>query len=100
VETALFRVAQEALTNLHRHANCTAGWIRLNVTPHNVCLEIEDEGRGMPSANRFPVGVGIAGMRARVRQLGGDLTIASDSKGTIVRVALPLRENVPSKSAA
>jgi signal transduction histidine kinase len=100
LETALFRVAQEGLTNVHRHAKCTAGRIRLTVTALNVSLEIEDEGRGMPSGGRAPVGVGITGMRARVRQLGGDLTIVSDAEGTILRVTIPLQEAARSLSAA
>jgi signal transduction histidine kinase len=90
VETALFRVAQEALTNVHRHANCTTGRIQLTATPQEVLLEVTDTGNGMPFDGQAPVGAGISGMRARVRQLGGNLTISSGETGTTLRVTMPL----------
>jgi signal transduction histidine kinase len=100
VETALFRVAQEALTNVHRHANCTTGRIRLAATPQEIVLEVADEGRGMPSGDRTAVGVGITGMRARVRQLGGNLTITSAEAGTTLCVTMPLPAVQLTSSAA
>jgi signal transduction histidine kinase len=100
VETALFRVAQEALANVHRHADCTTGRIRLTAMQRGVSLDIEDDGSGMPLGDRTPVGAGITGMRARVRQLGGDFTIVSDRTGTKLRVTIPLPALVLSPSAA
>jgi signal transduction histidine kinase len=100
VETALFRVAQEALTNVHRHANCRNCRVSLSTTAREVFLEVVDKGSGMLPGNRPSIGAGITGMRARVRQLGGNLTIASDAKGTKVQVALPLPAAVVSSNVA
>jgi signal transduction histidine kinase len=100
VETALFRVAQEALTNVHRHAHCTTGRIRLTITHQTVSMDIEDDGTGMPLGDRTPVGVGVTGMRARVRQLGGDFTMFSRQSGTKLRATIPLPALVQSQSAA
>ena len=97
-ELALFRVAQEALTNVHRHASSPWVAIRLHAEPASLLLEIEDAGRGIPAAQpgdpassgRF-AGVGVAGMQERIRQLGGTLTVESTpSGGTLVRACIPL----------
>jgi PAS domain S-box-containing protein len=97
VETTLFRIVQECLTNIHRHSESSTAAIRLQMGAENVTLEVRDQGQGMP-ANQLKrckgaagvVGVGIAGMRERVRQLGGRLEIDSGPKGTLVRAVLPL----------
>jgi signal transduction histidine kinase len=96
-ETALFRVVQEALINIHRHAGSQTACIRLRRDAETLVLEIEDHGRGIPSASLNlirscggGVGVGIAGMSERLQQLGGRLEIASGERGTIVRARLPL----------
>lgn len=97
-ELALFRVAQEALTNAQRHSSSPWVAIRLRAEPTSVVLEIEDAGRGIPagqtsdpeSSGRF-AGVGVAGMRERIRQLGGTLTVEQTSAGgTLVRACIPL----------
>ena len=101
IETALFRVVQEALTNVHRHASTTTALIRLSATADAVALDIHDEGRG----RRDPVaqengtlpetlGVGIQGMRERVRQLGGTFDVAFTGTGTTVRVRVPIDGDV------
>jgi signal transduction histidine kinase len=90
VETALFRVAQEALANVHRHANSASACVRLRVTDTEVGLDIEDDGVGIASGERSHVGAGIIGMRARVRQLGGDLSIDARAAGTRVKVRVPV----------
>ncbi|HYM24420.1 MAG TPA: PAS domain S-box protein [Vicinamibacterales bacterium] len=98
VETTLFRIVQEALVNVYRHAESPTARIRLAVDPgdHNVTLEIQDSGRGMPSriaarlsAGEGALGVGIVGMRERVKQLGGTLDIESGDRGTLVRAVFP-----------
>jgi signal transduction histidine kinase len=98
VELALFRVAQEALTNIHRHSGSAVATLRLLKDNESVTLIIIDQGRGMAmlpdTADSSPLGVGIAGMRERIRQLRGDLTIDSGPQGTTVRVVLPLVESV------
>jgi signal transduction histidine kinase len=97
VETTLFRVVQEALINIHRHADSPTARIQLHVDGGRLVLEIEDHGRGMPAdllsrleADGGAVGVGIAGMRERLEQLGGTLEIESSDHGTVVRARISL----------
>jgi signal transduction histidine kinase len=87
-ELCLFRIAQEALTNVHRHAASRWTAIRLKVQSNTVMLEIEDGGRGMPAAP--PLGVGLAGMRERVRQIGGTFIVESSGAGTRVCTAISI----------
>ena len=94
----LFRVVQESLTNIHRHAGSTTARIRLARDAGTVVLEIEDRGRGIPSASLEQVaggagGVGIASMSERIEQVGGHLEVISSEHGTTVRVRLPLARN-------
>ncbi len=100
VETALFRVVQEALTNVHRHANSPVARVRLQVSPTEAMLEVEDEGVGMAAGSPATPGVGIAGMRVRVRQFGGNLSIATGAGLTRVRVTVPLTAKPQSAVAA
>jgi signal transduction histidine kinase len=97
IELALFRVAQEALANIHRHSGSAVATLRLLKDNESVTLIIIDRGRGMAmlpdTAESSPLGVGIAGMRERVRQLGGDFTVDSGPQGTTVRVVLPRVES-------
>ena len=97
IETALFRVVQESLTNIHRHAESTSAQIQLRREAEALVLEIADRGQGIPQASLEDMmnggggaGVGIAGMRERVEQLGGQLGLESGGPGTIVRARLPL----------
>ena len=88
LETALFRVAQESLANIHRHSGAGRVCIRLSRQGSTVALEIEDDGKGfdraVSSGEPQMLGVGIVGMRTRLRQLGGDLRIESGPGGTTV----------------
>jgi signal transduction histidine kinase len=102
IETALFRVVQEALTNVHRHASTTTALIRLTATGDAVALDIHDEGHGLRDpvthANGTPpetLGVGIQGMRERVRQLGGTFDVEFTDTGTTVRVRVPMYGDLP-----
>lgn len=97
VETTLFRIVQESLTNIHRHAGSQVAEIRLLADAESVVLEVRDQGQGMPpdslqrcNSTSRPPGVGIAGMRERVRQFRGRLEIQSSAQGTTVRATLPL----------
>jgi two-component system NarL family sensor kinase len=94
IEIALFRIVQEGLTNIHRHSGSSAAMIRLIVDQNHVQLEVQDAGKGLPQSRADgPVdamGVGITGMRERVKQLGGQMKIESSPRGTTVSVALPL----------
>ena len=99
IETVLFRVLQESLTNVHRHSRSRSVRVRLATRAHAITLSIQDHGKGIPpeTLNRFRkngtnVGVGLAGMRERIKELGGTLTIQSDSSGTVLKVQIPLPE--------
>jgi signal transduction histidine kinase len=101
-ETAIFRVVQECLTNIHRHSGSPVARIHLRQRDDQVMVEIEDKGKGIPPEKQEEMtssgtpGVGIRGMRERLRQLGGTLEIRSNGSGTVVVAELPLAE--PSSS--
>ena len=97
IETALFRVLQESLTNVHRHSGALGVSICFQRQAETVILEIRDCGRGIPMEvlNRLreassETGVGLAGMRERLNELAGSLEIESDSHGTSMRAIVPL----------
>ena len=96
LETAIFRIVQEALTNVHRHARSPLAKVRVSRRGSEVLVEVADRGKGIPpeklSGMRSDkkLGVGIRGMTERVRQLGGRLDITSGSQGTVVVVKLPV----------
>jgi len=97
VEIALFRAVQESLTNIHKHANSSLVDIRMTQDAKQVRLEIQDDGQGIPKERlncllegSAEVGVGIAGMRERFRELGGSLELRSTRKGTTVIVTAPV----------
>jgi PAS domain S-box-containing protein len=99
LNTALFRIIQEALANIHKHADSKEAKIRLYGNNKLVILEISDSGKGIDPARLQNcrngvkgLGVGITGMRERVRQLGGTLEIEPVSPGTLVRATLPIME--------
>ena len=91
VEAALYRVSQEALANVARHARADRATVRLVVTPELVRLAVEDDGRGF-DASRVPEGRhGIVGMRERAEMLGGEFGLRSTpGRGTIIEVTVPL----------
>jgi PAS domain S-box-containing protein len=99
MEIALFRVVQEALTNIHRHSKSAAATIHLRRANGKVRIEVKDQGVGMalPSTaggTKSRLGIGIAGMCERVKQLGGVLEIQSQpSRGTTISVELPIAES-------
>jgi signal transduction histidine kinase len=104
-ETAIFRVVQECLTNIHRHSESPIAKIRLRQRDHQVFVEIADKGKGIPPEKQREMttagtpGVGIRGMRERLRQLGGTLDIDSNGTGTVVTASLPITEiSSPSNS--
>ena len=99
-ETALFRVVQESLTNIHRHSGSHTATIQISQNASTITLEVKDAGKGIIeeslSTNGSDVvvpGVGIMGMRERLRQLGGMLEVSSSKHGTTVKAALPLGRN-------
>jgi len=91
-ELAIFRILQEALVNVHRHAHAHTVLVRLTNRISEVMLQIADDGRGFssPDGQLTVPGVGILGMRARIAQLGGELSIESGREGTTLRAKLRL----------
>ncbi len=95
-EIAIFRIVQEALTNVHRHSGSRRATVRVNWEPSNVRIEIEDQGKGIPAKKLRDfdkgavMGVGLSGMRERVAQLGGRLDLQSNERGTLVFAVLPV----------
>jgi signal transduction histidine kinase len=96
LEITLFRVVQESLTNVHRHSGSKIASIHLRRHGPEVVLEVVDKGIGVPpdmldrvsTSSAASVGVGIAGMRERLSQLGGSLELDSSPQGTLVRARL------------
>ncbi len=95
LEIAFFRIVQEALTNVHRHSGSPCAAIRLAADAERIVMEISDQGVGFtqaPGQAAAKLGVGVAGMRERIHQLGGQFEIVSGRQGTTVRVAHTLPE--------
>jgi signal transduction histidine kinase len=96
-ELVLFRVLQESLTNIHRHSKSLRAEVALNSSPATVVMRVRDYGKGMPRTmltnflkTGADVGVGLAGMRERVREQGGRFDIQSDKTGTTITVTMPI----------
>ena len=95
IETALFRVLQESLTNVHRHSGTSQVNIYFQNKPEHAVLEIRDFGRGIPAGQLARLragaqaGVGLVGMRERLDELNGRIEIESDGHGTTVRATVP-----------
>ncbi len=99
MEVAIFRIVQECLTNIHRHSGSKTAAIRLARNAESVLLEIQDDGTGMPDQTLSAIrtqrsGVGITGMRERVRHLNGIMNIESNADGTKISITLPLSATV------
>jgi PAS domain S-box-containing protein len=90
VETAIFRVVQESLHNVHRHSGSKSVDINLGTKPGELILEVRDRGRGLARETAELPGVGIAGMKERLLQLGGTLTVEAKHPGTSVVARLPI----------
>ena len=96
MELSIFRVVQECLTNIHRHAGSATAGIRITQDESSLRLEIEDAGKGIPPekesalASSVHAGVGLRGMRERLRQLGGTLQVRSNGQGTRVIAVIPV----------
>jgi signal transduction histidine kinase len=94
VSTALFRILQEALTNVMRHAHATMVTVRIERETDAIVMEVMDNGGGFEHGDRpYPVSLGLLGMRERAASLGGMTTITSQpGRGTIVHVRVPLKQ--------
>ena len=100
VEIALFRILQEALGNIHRHSKSASAEISLKPNPREVQLTIKDSGVGIRAEvldrfrNAGNSGVGLAAMRERVRELRGTFELESNGNGTLLRVSVPVPEQI------
>jgi signal transduction histidine kinase len=96
MEIALFRVAQECLTNIHRHSGSATAQIRLSRDSDRIVLGIGDQGKGIPSTRLLDgtvvPGIGLMGIRERVQQFGGKAEVVSSAAGTTVTAVIPLRK--------
>jgi signal transduction histidine kinase len=91
MELSIFRIVQECLTNVHRHADSPTAGIRIVQDESSLRVEVEDAGKGMPSAVAVAqTGVGLRGIQERLRRFGGTLQVHSNNKGTRVTATLPL----------
>jgi signal transduction histidine kinase len=102
VEVVLFRILQESLTNVHRHSGSQTVDVEVEVDSEIVSLAVRDAGRGIPERilEQFhesgSAGIGLAGMRERVADLGGDLRVQSDQTGTVLTATIPLHGGIVS----
>lgn len=95
VETAIFRIIQEALTNMFRHSGARNGVVSVRERDDSIIVMVRDDGKGIEDqvAQQRPesVGIGIGGMRQRVTELGGSLRLSNANPGTLVEVVIPAR---------
>ena len=95
IETAVFRIVQECLGNVHRHSSSPTAHVRLDLSNKRFHLEIRDKGTGISEKRQQDlkghgrVGVGLRGIRERIAQLGGELKIQSSPRGTTINAELP-----------
>ena len=103
-ETAIFRIVQEAMTNVFRHSEATHGSVTLVRDARTVSVEVRDNGKGLnEEILRFrpgTLGVGIGGMRQRVEEFGGELRLTNAQPGTLVEVIIPVQEQARDRELA
>jgi signal transduction histidine kinase len=105
LELVLFRILQEALTNVHRHSGATAVRVNLHCDANQIRFQVSDNGHGIPQQHlkRFESngtgGVGIAGMRERIREWGGEMAIQSDNTGTTISFVLSHGKTIPARKS-
>ena len=95
MEMTIFRIVQEALTNVYRHADSDSARVEIDKQSEWVVVRVRDHGKGLPKEidgkTLMPnMGVGVAGMRERVRQLGGELTLSNAAPGALLEAKIPL----------
>jgi signal transduction histidine kinase len=92
VATCLYRVMQEALTNIAKHAKATQVWVRLNSDGNVLTLSITDNGAGLTQLPSSSQGLGLIGMRERVASLRGHIHFENAEPGLRIHVQMPLQE--------
>lgn len=102
LETAMFRIIQEALTNVFRHSGARQVWITLTQREGEVIVKVRDDGKGIVDGivelRSGTLGVGIRGMSERAKELGGELVVTRAHPGTIVEVTIPVSASCSSRS--
>jgi signal transduction histidine kinase len=99
VETAIFRIIQEAVTNMFRHSGARNGKVSVIEKDGSIIATVLDDGKGIEEQvvqlRPDSLGIGIGGMRQRVSELGGSLRLANANPGTMVEVVIPARRTEP-----
>lgn len=104
MELVMFRLVQESVTNIHRHSGSPVAKVRITRDSGAVTIEVRDQGKGMSGEELKKIreggsGVGIRGMRERLRQFCGELQIESDKSGTLVLVRIPIPQSTAAEFA-
>jgi len=93
LETAIFRIIQEALTNVFRHSGAQKAWVTIAKLDDQIAVTVRDNGKGIAEniAEFRPgsLGIGIGGMRQRVKEFGGEVRLRNANPGTLVEVSIP-----------
>jgi signal transduction histidine kinase len=106
METAVFRIIQECLTNVHRHSGSRSATVRIATVGNELRVEVRDSGKGISSEKQSQIacpgrtGVGMSGMRERVRQFGGQLEVISTPGETVVAATVPIPQDVAKAASA
>src|SRR5580704_14920225 len=104
LETAIFRIIQESLSNVLRHSKAHKAWITLSLKDGQVIATVRDDGRGIDKrvAEQQPgsIGIGISGMSQRAKEFGGELRLATAHPGTLVELVMPCRAAAPQDACA
>jgi signal transduction histidine kinase len=99
LETTIFRIVQEALTNVYRHAEAQRACVRLALTENQIVVTVCDDGKGLPDAvahfEAGKIGIGIAGMRQRVKEFDGELHLRNANPGAVLEVIIPSKAAAP-----
>jgi len=94
LETAVFRIVQEALTNVFRHSGARRGWVTIIKENSQVAVTVRDDGKGISERvaelRHECIGIGLGGMKQRVKEFGGELRLRNADPGTIVEVIIPI----------
>jgi len=104
MELVVFRLVQECLTNIHRHSGSKSAIIQIHRGLDSVLIEVRDQGKGIPTEKLAQIqygraGVGIRGMRERLRQFQGEMILDSTGGGTTVVVTIPVTKEIESSKA-
>jgi two-component system NarL family sensor kinase len=99
METAIFRIVQEALTNVFRHSGARSAKVALLKSDNQIIVTVQDDGKGIADHilefRPGSIGIGIGGMRQRVKEFGGEVRLQNANPGTIVEVLIPFTAAAP-----